>query len=133
MNLHFVGKISFAIAGVFAVSAANAALLDFTIPTSGFATEGYSAVAGTDPSAAITANQITGEAGFKTIRLDVDGENLDIYLDDILGGNPYFDADDGGSPGGLGSCRTLNASAQCVPNNDDNLTITANESLRMYF
>ena len=56
---------------------------------------------------------------FNNILIDVDGENLDIFINDVASGNPYFDADDGGKPGGLGSCRTLTATAQCDPNSDD--------------
>ncbi len=63
----------------------------------------------------------------------MNGANIDIFIDDIASGNPYFDADSGGRPGGLGSCRTLTASAQCNPSSDDNLTISAEESLKFEF
>jgi hypothetical protein len=115
---------------------ANAAVLDFTIPTGGFTIQSYQNVAGSDASGSITGavpgGTLTGEAGFNNILIDVDGENLDIYINDVASGNVYFDADSGG-PGGLGSCRVLSATAQCTPSNDDNLTLAADETIRMDF
>jgi len=113
-------------------STANAFVLDFTIPTGGFVVEGYVDRGGsTAPD--FTGGAITSEAGFAAILLDVDGENVDISLWDASDGNPYFDADSGGQPGGLGSCRVLDANAQCDPSSDDNLTISANEILNFKF
>jgi hypothetical protein len=121
---------------------ANAALLDFTVPSSGFSVQTYTALPGSDPSGAISGGQIVGEAGFRDILLDVDGENLDIGLYDIVSAsNPsiedwnavYFDANSSGKEGGLGVCQVLTATAQCDPGSDDNLTIAAGESLFMSF
>jgi hypothetical protein len=110
---------------------ANAATLDFTIPTSGFVLEAYTDAVGSTADNYLGGN-ITTENGYASVLLDIDGENIDIAIEDVLDGNPYFDADSGG-PGGLGSCRDLTASAQCDPNSDDNLTISAEESLRFDF
>lgn len=113
----------------------NAAVLDFSIPTSGFTVDSYTDISGYDASSAISGGNITGESGFESIKLDVTSENLNITINDIWDGNPYFDADSGG-PGGLGSCRNFDAGSgapQCDPNSDDNLTISANESLRLDF
>ncbi|MGI9292093.1 MAG: VPLPA-CTERM sorting domain-containing protein [Gammaproteobacteria bacterium] len=122
-----------ALLGAFSLApAVNAATLDFTIPTGGFTLQSYTDVAGS------TADDYTGSAiltenGYESVVIDVIGENLDIRIDDVLDGNPYFDADSGGKPGGLGSCRDLDGSAQCVPKSDDNLTIAAQESIRFDF
>jgi hypothetical protein len=118
---------------IFLSVSAHAALLDFTVPSSGFSVESYTAVAGSNPAGAITAGAITGEAGFQNILLDIAGEDIDIAIDDVLSGNPYFDSNSSGKEGGLGSCRNLTGSAQCSPNSDDNLTIAASESLRFDF
>jgi hypothetical protein len=115
----------------------NAATLDFTVPTGGFTVTSYNDVTDSDASGAITGpvpgGLLTGEAGFNNIRIDIDGEDLDIYINDTASGNPYFDGDSGGKQGGLGSCRTLDATAQCVPSSDDNLTLAADEQLRFDF
>jgi hypothetical protein len=114
---------------------ANAATLDFSIPTSGFSVQSYTDISGYDASSAITGGNITGETGFDSIILDVAGENLDVWINDNYGdGNPYFDADSGG-PGGLGNCRnfTGGTTAQCDPNSDDNLTIATTEELTLGF
>lgn len=115
----------------------NAATLDFTVPAGGFTVEQYWNAPGADASGALTGavpnRLLTGEAGFASILIDADGENLDVYIADTASGNPYFDGDSGGKPGGLGSCQTLNASAQCVPSSDDNLTLAADEQLRLDF
>ena len=121
---------------LFAVGA-NAATLDFTIPTGGFTVQQYQDVAGSDASGSLTGavpdRRITGEAGFQNLLIDADGENLDIFINNGgSAGKVYFDADSGG-PGGLGSCRNLDANAQCVPNSDDNLTLLADEAIRMDF
>ena len=122
-----------AVIGVFALApAANAASLDFTIPSGGFTVQSYTDAAGsTAPN--FVGGGITSEAGFESIVIDAIGENLDITISDPGAGNPYFDADSGGLPGGLGSCRNLTGSAQCTPNSDDNLTIGSGESLRLDF
>jgi len=117
---------------------ANAATLNFTVPTSGFTVQQYQNVSGSDASGAITGavpgGTLTGEAGFQNILINADAENLNIFINNGGGaGKVYFDADSGGKPGGLGSCRTLDASAQCVPNSDDNLTIFEDEQIRMDF
>jgi hypothetical protein len=113
---------------------ANAATLDFTVPSAGFTVSGYTNVSGSDASGAITGGEITGEAGFQTILLDADAENLNIFINNAgSAGKAYFDADSGGKPGGLGSCRNLDASAQCVPNSDDNLGLAEDEKIRMDF
>jgi hypothetical protein len=118
---------------------ANAALLDFTVPSSGFSVQTYTALPGSDPSGAISGGQITGEAGFRSIRLDVDAENLNIFMYDVsvIGqgavNSVYFDANSSGKEGGLGICQVLTATAQCDPGSDDNLTIAAGESLFMSF
>jgi len=127
-------RLKYAIAGavVLFTSAANAAVLDFTVPSGGFVVENYVPRGGTTPPNFIGGG-ITSEAGFATILLDVDGIDLDISLWDSLDGNPYFDADSGGKPGGLGSCRILDAAAQCDPSSDDNLTISAAEDLNFKF
>jgi hypothetical protein len=111
----------------------NAATLDFTVPSGGFTVQDYDDAAGSDASGAITGGTITGEAGFRNLLIDVDGEKLDILISDTESGNPYFDGDSGGKQGGLGSCRELNASAQCTPSSDDNLTLAADEQLRFIF
>jgi len=119
---------------LFASTQVNAATINFTPSTSGFAVESYIEVAGSPiPGGTISGGNIIGEAGFERIRLDVDGINLDITIADLLDGNPYFDGPSGGKPAGLGSCRVLTGSAQCNPNSDDNLTIVENESLIMMF
>jgi len=113
-------------------SVANAITLDFTVPSGGFTVQSYVDAAGsTAPD--FTGSNISSEAGFASIVLDVDGENLDISIWDSADGNPYFDADSGGKPGGLGSCRVLDSAAQCVPNSDDNLTISEAETLNLEF
>jgi len=115
--------------------AVHSAALDFTIPSSGFAVESFTMVGGSSlPAGTISGSgELVKEAGFESITLDVTGENLDIYITDVLSGNPYFDGDSGGRDGGLGSCRVLTSSAQCAPSSDDNLTITESEAIRMDF
>ncbi len=114
-------------------SGANAALLDFTVPTGGYTTQSYSAVAGTDPSAAINASgQITSNAGFNNITLDVVGEDLDIVIS-AQSGNPYFDSGSGGMPAGVGICQNLTAAAQCDLSGSDGPTVGIGEYLAFRF
>jgi hypothetical protein len=131
-------RIAIAASFAFVASGASAATLNFTIPTSGFTVQQFQNVAGSDASGAITGavpgGLLTGEAGFQTILLNADAENLNIFINNGgSAGKAYFDADSGGSPGGLGSCRALDANAQCVPSSDDNLTLAADEKIRMDF
>jgi hypothetical protein len=137
MTISLSSRIAIAASFAFATSGASAATFDFTIPTGGFTVNQYANVLGSDASGSITGavpgGVITSEAGFKNIVLNADAENLNIFINNAgSAGNPYFDADSGG-PGGLGSCRVLSASAQCVPNSDDNLTLAADEKIRMDF
>ena len=130
-------RIAISASFAFAASGACAATLDFTIPTGGFTVTSYQDGAGSDASGSITGavpgGRITAEAGFKNILINADAENLNIFINNAgSAGNAYFDADSGG-PGGLGSCRVLSATAQCVPSSDDNLTLAADEKIRMDF
>jgi hypothetical protein len=124
-------RIAIGVSAALFAAGANSATLDFTIPTSGFVLQSYIDAVGSTADDYIGGN-ITSENGYATVVLDVDGEDLNIRIDDVLDGNPYFDADSGG-PGGLGSCRTLTSNAQCSPSSDDNLTIATNESLLLEF
>ena len=119
---------------VLLAAGANAATLDFTVPTDGFTVESFINSPGSDASGAITGGQITGEAGFQQILLSTEGGNLGVFINNGgSAGKVYFDADSGGKPGGLGSCRTLDADAQCVPSSDDNLGLAEDEKIRMDF
>ena len=73
---------------VLIAAGANAATLDFTLPTSGFTVQQYQNVAGSDASGAITGavpgGTITGEAGFQNILLNADAENLNIFINIAL-------------------------------------------------
>jgi hypothetical protein len=132
MNISLSSRIAITACFAFAATGASAATLDFSIPSGGFTVDTFDNVVGSDASGAINFLGVHGEAGVDSIRLDVNGLDIDVTINDVLSGNPYFDADSGG-PGGLGSCRVLTATAQCDPNSDDNLTIAADESLRMDF
>ena len=132
MNVSFSSRIAIAASFTFVASGVSAATLDFSIPSGGFTVDAFTEVVGSPVGGAINFAGVHGEAGVESIRLDVNGIDLDITINDVLTGNPYFDADSGG-PGGLGSCRVLSVTAQCVPNNDDNLTISTDESLRFDF
>ena len=113
--------------------AALSATLNFAIPTSGFVLQSFVNVGGSAWSQTTDGN-ITVEGGVASALLDVNSEDLDILVTSGNGlGNPYFDAQSGGNPGGLGNCRNLTASAQCNPSNDDNLGILTGEAVRLDF
>jgi hypothetical protein len=113
----------------FMAAGANAAVLDFSINTAGFTVESQVGVGAPN----FVGGGITSEAGFTSLVIDADGEDLDIVISDPGAGNPYFDGLFEGRDGGLGSCRVLTGSAQCADPADDNLTISTGESIRMDF
>lgn len=63
------------------------------------------------------------EAGYSTLNLSVGGANVAITGSATNDNDAYQYAYLDAGAGGLGVCKDLSTSSQCVPNNDDNVTI----------